>query len=265
MSRLSIARQAVVAAVWTGLKAVPGPIGTAADFLQTFSNGLGQARLAEEQRALRAELTAFERNTRGAAEQALREVLGQLSAPMNGPDNVGTLVRELRSFGEQGYRPTLFELVFQHNHYFEDLKRNPHHYGRVLEPGDAIHRDKAPVFLEADGTRVLELSPFALHKLLEGQGAPPPSRMAGVRALLERLDQLTTGGLELAHQRLLMLEPHRRGRVACRPRTGRRAEAGLRRPALRSGPARRSGGGGASRSSGRTCRARCRARDGRRP
>ena len=86
-------------------------------------------------------------------------------------------IRNLRQIQEQGWNPSLFEGLFLNSSHLEELKRNPHHYGRILGDHDPVDSEKGiHVLLDADKTRILELPPFAFSLLLAHTRARGPGR-----------------------------------------------------------------------------------------
>ena len=93
---------------------------------------------------------------------------------LSGP-SLSEEIRNLRQIQEQGWNPSLFEGLFLNSSHLEELKLNPHHYGRILGDHDVVDPEKGiHVLLDADKTRIVELAPFAFSQLLahQAQGVP---------------------------------------------------------------------------------------------
>jgi hypothetical protein len=103
------------------------------------------------------------------------------------PDLAGSAleahIRNLRSIRQHGYDYTLFEGLLRQSHHWDDLKANPHNYGTVLDDGGEIRQDAVQIFIDADKTRILELTPFAFHSLLSRQ-----RRKAKIETVLSSAD-----------------------------------------------------------------------------
>ena len=128
----------------------------------------------------------------------MRTILDNFRLPdLSGPA-LTEEIRNLRQIQEQGWNPSLFEGLFLNSSHREELKRNPHHYGRILGDHDPVDPEKGiHVLLDAGKTRILELPPFAFSQLLahQGKGSRTPesrSRKASgpFRSLRTRLHDL---------------------------------------------------------------------------
>ena len=163
-----------------GLKQVPfaGPAFEVLDSIKLKHELVGQSdRLAE----IEGNLSRFERAQRDLVAQEIRTILDNFRCPdLSGPA-LTEEIRNLRQIQEQGWNPSLFEGLFLNSSHLEELKRNPHHYGRILGDHDPVDPEKGiHVLLDADKTRILELPPFAFSQLLahqaRGPGRQNPSR-----------------------------------------------------------------------------------------
>ena len=157
-----------------GLKHVPfaGPAFEVLDSIKLKHELVGQAdRLAE----IEGKLSRFERAQRDLVAQEVRTLLDNFRRPdLSGPA-LTEEIRNLRQIQEQGWNPSLFEGLFLNSSHLEELKRNPHHYGRILDDHDPVDPEKGiHVLLDAGKTRILELPPFAFSQLLahQAQGVP---------------------------------------------------------------------------------------------
>ncbi len=100
---------------------------------------------------------------------------------LSGP-SLSEEIRNLRQIQEQGWNPSLFEGLFLNSSHLEELKRNPHHYGRILGDHDVVDPEKGiHVLLDADKTLIVELAPFAFSQLLanQSQGVPDATIQVG--------------------------------------------------------------------------------------
>jgi formylglycine-generating enzyme required for sulfatase activity len=157
-----------------GLKHVPfaGPAFEVLDSIKLKHELVGQSdRLAE----IEGKLSRFERAQRDLVAQEMRTILDNFRRPdLSGPA-LTEEIHNLRQIQEQGWNPSLFEGLFLNSSHLEELKRNPHHYGRILGDHDPVDSEKGiHVLLDADKTRILELPPFAFSQLLahQAQGVP---------------------------------------------------------------------------------------------
>lgn len=157
-----------------GLKKLPvaGHAFEVLDSIKLKHELVGQAdRMAEFEE----KLSRFERAQRDLVAQEIRTILDNFRRPdLSGPA-LTEEIRNLRQIQEQGWNPSLFEGLFLNSSHLEELKRNPHHYGRILGDHDPVDPDKGiHVLLDAGKTRILELPPFAFSQLLahQPQGVP---------------------------------------------------------------------------------------------
>jgi formylglycine-generating enzyme required for sulfatase activity len=157
-----------------GLKHVPvaGPAFEVLDSIKLKHELVGQSdRLAE----IEGKLSRFERAQRDLVAQEMWTILDNFRRPnLSGPA-LTEEIRNLRQIQEQGWNPSLFEGLFLNSSHLEGLKRNPHHYGRILGEHDPVDPEKGiHVLLDAGKTRILELPPFAFSQLLahQAQGVP---------------------------------------------------------------------------------------------
>ena len=107
--------------------------------------------------------------------EEFRAILENLRRPDLAGSALTEEVRNLRQIQQQGWDASLFEGLLSHSTHLVELKRNPHHYGRLLDDHDPIDPEKALyVLLDADRPRLLELTPFAFSQLLSHQARGVP-------------------------------------------------------------------------------------------
>ncbi len=166
-----------------GLKKVPfaGAAFEVVDSIRVQHELLGQAdRVAE----LNARLTRWERAQRDLVAREVQTILENLRRPDLGGPALTEEIRNLRQIQDQGWNPSLFEGLLGNSSHLNELKRNPQVYGRILGDHDPVDPEKGiHVLLDADRTRILEVSPFAFQQLLTHQ----------VRGIPEAKIQVTDG------------------------------------------------------------------------
>ena len=157
-----------------GLKHVPfaGPAIEVLDSIKLKHELMGQSdRMAEFEE----KLSRFEHAQRDLVAQEIRTILDNFGRPdLSGPA-LTEEIRNLRQIQEQDWSPSLFEGLFLNSSHLQELKRNPHHYGRILGDHDPVDPEKGiHILLDAGKTRILELPPFAFSQLLahQAQGVP---------------------------------------------------------------------------------------------
>ena len=124
----------------------------------------------------------------------MRTILDNFRHPNLSGQALTTEIKNLRQIQEQGWNPHLFEGLFANSSHLDELKRNPQHYGRILGDQDSIDaKNGIHILLDADRTRILELTPFAFSQLLTHQdrGVPEAKIQMGesVWAFRQRLTQ----------------------------------------------------------------------------
>jgi formylglycine-generating enzyme required for sulfatase activity len=157
-----------------GLKKVPfaGAAFEVLDSIRIQHELLGQAdRVA----ALEGKLTRFERAQRDLVAREVQTILENLRLPDLGGPALSEEVRNLRQIQDQGWNPSLFEGLLGNSSHLKELKRNPQMYGRILGDHDPVDPERGiHVLLDADKTRILEVSPFAFQQLLAHQARGIP-------------------------------------------------------------------------------------------
>jgi hypothetical protein len=163
-----------------GLKRAP-VVGTAVELMDAIRlkyELVGQGeRLAE----VEAQMSRFERNQRDFVAQEIQTILQNFGRPnLSGPA-LTEEIRNLRQIQEQGWNPSLFEGLLLNSSHLEELRKKPHHYGRILNDHDQMDPNGIHVVLDADRMRILEILPFAFSQLLEHQekGVPHARMQVG--------------------------------------------------------------------------------------
>jgi hypothetical protein len=118
---------------------------------------------------LERQLTSFDRSVRGLIEQEVRTTVASLMKPDLQGSELDSHIRNLRSIKQNGYDYALFEGLLRQSTHWEDLKTKPQNYGLVLDDRGKMRPDGVHIFIDADKTRILELTPFAFHALLAKQ------------------------------------------------------------------------------------------------
>ncbi len=164
-----------------GLKKLPvaGAAFEVLDSIRLQHELLGQSdRVAE----LEGKLTRFERAQRDLVAREVQTILENLRLPDLGGPALSEEVRNLRQIQDQGWNPSLFEGLLGNSSHLKELKRNPQVYGRILGDHDLVDPSKGiHVLLDADKTRILEVSPFAFSQLLTHQARGSPRRRSRSR------------------------------------------------------------------------------------
>ena len=124
----------------------------------------------------------------------MQAILDKFRHPDLSGQALTTEIQNLRQIQTQGWNPHLFEGLFANSSHLDELKRNPQHYGRILGDHDPIDANNGiHILLDADRTRILELTPFAFSQLLahQHQGVPEAKIKTGesVWAFRQRLTQ----------------------------------------------------------------------------
>ena len=171
-----VASEILICGVKAGIKQIPivGEVAVhVVENLQRRHEAMGNAAQMAE---FEAQLSRVERNMRGTVEKEIRTILGKLSRPsLPGPELTREMT-ELWQIYEQGWVPNLFEGILRNSSHWEELRRNPKQYGRILgnhepvDPANGLH-----LLIDKDSTRILELPASSLAFLLSNQsvGIPP--------------------------------------------------------------------------------------------
>jgi hypothetical protein len=176
-----VASETLVCCVKAGIKQIPivGEIAVnVVDGLQRRHQALSDAaRMAE----FEAHLSRVERGMRDTVEQEVRTILTNLGRPaVPGPELTREMT-ELRQIYEQGWVPNLFEGILRNSSHWDELRRNPKQYGRILGDHEAVEPENGMhLLLDKDKTRILELPAASLALLLSNQTTGIPA--ADVRA-----------------------------------------------------------------------------------
>jgi len=151
------------------LKKVPW-FGVAVEVVDVIKVRYEQTLHADRLAGVEEKLTRVEERMRNVVVEEMRSILETLRKPdLNG----AALTEEIRNFRqiqEQGWHPSLFEGLLQNSSHLQELKRNPQIYGKILndhdkvDPSNGIH-----LLLDADKSRILEITPFAFSQLLANQ------------------------------------------------------------------------------------------------
>ncbi len=114
-------------------------------------------------------LSSFERRMRDLVQGEIETTIAALSRrDLDGADFTSH-IKHLYHIQQNGWSPALFQGLLERSVHWDELCKNPSHYGNVLSDRDTLDASKLPIFIDADKTRVLELTPFALHSLLARQ------------------------------------------------------------------------------------------------
>jgi hypothetical protein len=176
-----VASEILVCGVKYGLKFVPG--GEVAvnviEGLQKRHETLSNAQMLAR---FESQLSRVERGMRDTVEKEIRTILANLGRPsIPGPELTREMT-ELRQIYEQGWQPNLFEGLLRNSTHWEELKRNPRAYGRILGDHDPVDPENGMhLLIDKDKTRILELPASSLAFLLGNQIRGVPG--ADVRAV----------------------------------------------------------------------------------
>jgi|GEM_PF-1674352 len=156
-----------------GLKKVPY-VGTALEVVEGVRSRHEMLAHADRIREAETKLSRMETGLRELVKNEIRTCLNNLGRPsLDGP-TLTNEIRNLQAIRAQGWEPTLFEGLLANSSHWQELRRNPQNYGRVLSESELVNRDSIHVLIDADSTRVLELTPYALSQLLAGQALGTP-------------------------------------------------------------------------------------------
>lgn len=172
------------AAVRTAGKCVPG-ISHAIEVIEHVEN-----RREVESRESRTlgELSRVERSIVEVIEREMKAVLSALHRPNLSPDALEAEIRNLYDMRQYGREPFMAQGLLANSAWYEQLIARPQLYGRMMQDHDVPRPECFYVIFDADKSRLLELTPFALQQLLSGQsrGAPSPAETIGNRDLFIR-------------------------------------------------------------------------------
>jgi formylglycine-generating enzyme required for sulfatase activity len=179
-----VASEILMCGVKAGIKQIP-IVGEMAvhvvEGLQKRHEALNNAtRMAE----IEAQLSRVERGMRDTVEKEIRTILANLGHPaLPGPELTREMT-ELRQIYEQGWVPNLFEGILRNSSHWQELRRNPKQYGRMLGDHDPVDPENGMhLLIDKDKTRILELPASSLAFLLSNQSVGIPA--AEVRAAQE--------------------------------------------------------------------------------
>ena len=99
----------------------------------------------------------------------MRAVLAKLQLPSLRPQELEEEIANLYAMRSYGREPFLAQGLLVNSQWYDQLRAKPNLYGRVLADRDVTSPDCFYMFIDADKTRLLEVSPFALQQLLGGQ------------------------------------------------------------------------------------------------
>ncbi len=126
---------------------------------------------------IEANLTSIERKMRDVVKGEMETTHDRFCRCNLSSNDFSALTRNLKEIKQNGWAPALFRGLIQRSEHWGEVAKNPANYGSLLAEHKTLDPDKVPIFVDAGKTRVLELTPFALHGLLskqtqEGAGAP---------------------------------------------------------------------------------------------
>jgi hypothetical protein len=176
-----VASEILMCGVKAGIKSIP-IVGEFAvnviDGLQKRHEALNDtARMAE----FEAQLSRVERGMRDTVEREIRTILANLGKPaIPGPEMTREMT-ELRQIHQQGWVPNLFEGILRNSSHWQELRRNPKQYGRILGDHEPVDPESGMhLLIDKDVTRILEVPASSLAFLLGNQSVGIPA--ADVRA-----------------------------------------------------------------------------------
>ena len=157
-----------------GLKKVP-VAGHALEVVEAIRSKHELAGYVDRLDDVESQLTRFEKRQRALVAEEMRSILETLGSPNLGGPALTEEIRNLRQIQDQGWNPNLFEGLLLNSSHRDELKRNPQHYGRILDDYDPVDLAKGIyLLLDVDKTRLLELPPFAFAQLLANQSKGIP-------------------------------------------------------------------------------------------
>lgn len=155
----------------TGGKLVPG-VAQAIEVVETVEH-----RREGELRHTQAlsELSRVEKSIVEVIEREMKAVLAKLHQPNLSPKQLDEEMSNLYAMRSYGREPFLAEGLIANSHWYDQLRSRPNLYGRVLQDHEKPRAESFYLFIDADKTRLLEISPFALQQLLAGQKKGTPA------------------------------------------------------------------------------------------
>jgi biotin carboxyl carrier protein len=138
--------------------------------------------MAEQLGSHQEQLSRFEQRQRDLVCQEVKDILSNLAQPNLSGLRLTEEVSNLRTMQEQGWNPNLFEGLLTNSSHWKELKRNPQNYGRLLNDHETVDSESGiHIIFDADKTKILELTPFALSQLLANQktGIPYAEILSG--------------------------------------------------------------------------------------
>lgn len=157
-----------------GLKNLPY-IGTAVEVVEGVRRRHEQLVLEGRITGIETQMTRVDKTVRDAVEREIQIALANLSRPNLDGAALTNEIREIQGIRAQGWEPTLFDGLLANSSHWGELHRNPQNYGRVLSDNDSVNRDNIHLIIDADRTRLLELTPYAFSSLLSGQRVGTPT------------------------------------------------------------------------------------------
>jgi hypothetical protein len=130
--------------------------------------------LADRLAAAEMRISRFEQRQRDLVAEEMRTILGNMSRPGLGGEALTEEIRSLLQIRSQGWEPTLFEGLFRNSSHWQELRRQPQHYGRILDSNESMRPDGIYIVVDTDRPRFLELTPFAFSQLLSMQSVGVP-------------------------------------------------------------------------------------------
>ncbi|HET6251844.1 MAG TPA: peptidylprolyl isomerase [Tepidisphaeraceae bacterium] len=122
-----------------------------------------------------AAVSRVERSITDTIEREMKAVLDKLCLPKLTPRELEEEISNLYDIRRYGREPFLAQGLLANSHWYEQLRTKPNLYGRVLQDSDKPSPECFYIFIDADKTRLLEVSPFALQHLLAGQSHGVPA------------------------------------------------------------------------------------------
>jgi CheY-like chemotaxis protein len=147
-----------------GLKQIP-VVGTAFEVVDALRASHAHSVVGDRLADIEAQLTRWEKRQRDLVAEEIQTILGNLARPGMDGASLTEEIRNLRQIQEQGWNPSLFEGLMLNSTHLTELKRNPHHYGRILD-------DRDPV----DPTRGIIMHERRSVRLDQGEAPGPPYR-----------------------------------------------------------------------------------------
>jgi hypothetical protein len=144
-------------------------VGTAIEAIGSIQSRYERLQDRERLEALERRMTSFDRSVRGLIETEVRTTVASLMKPDLAASELDGHIRNLHSIRQNNYDYALFEGLLRQSAHWEDLKTKPQNYGLVLDDQGKMRPDGVHIFIDADKTRILELTPFAFHPLLAKQ------------------------------------------------------------------------------------------------